>query len=78
MSFRSASAVHRAAVDIDGRDDIMAGRDIVGDVIKHVVLAGAIPEMVMRVDDGPRRVKDLLGMALEPVFAWFGIKSAAA
>jgi len=44
--------VHRAAVDIDGRDDVVAGRHIVGDVTKHVALAGAVPQMVVRVTIG--------------------------
>ena len=75
---RPIDAVHRAAVDIDGRDDIMPGRDIVGDVGQHVTLAGAVPQMMVRIDDRACRIKDVLGVTLEPVFAWLGIKSAAA
>src|ERR1700704_3573828 len=48
--FWPRAAVHRAAIDIDGGDDVMAGCDVVGHLLDHVAQAAAIPEMVMRVD----------------------------
>jgi hypothetical protein len=34
--------------------------------------------MVVRIDDRPHRIENVLAVALEPVLAWLGIKSAAA
>src|SRR3954471_4606365 len=48
--FRTAGAVHRAAVDIDGGDDVVAG-GIISYLLDHVMQPAAVPEMVMRIDD---------------------------
>ncbi len=63
--FRSAGAIHRAAVDIDGGDDVVAGGDVAGHVLDHVAQAAAVPEMVMRVDDRARRIDDVFGVAAQ-------------
>ena len=57
--FGPAGAVHRAAVDIDGGDDVVAGCDVGGHLLDHVAQAAAVPEMVMRIDDRPRGIDDL-------------------
>ena len=74
--FRSAGAVHRAAIDIDGRDDVVAGCDIGGHLLDHVALAAAIPEMMMGIDDRTLGIDDFLGVLREPVFARIGIQPA--
>ena len=74
--FRTILAVHRAAIDIDGRDDVMAGRDVVDHVLDHVAQAAAVPEMVMRIDDRARGIDDLLAVLRKPVLARIGIEPA--
>jgi hypothetical protein len=39
------------AVDEDGRHDVVTGPGVGQQVMEHVVVAGALPEMVVRVDD---------------------------
>ena len=73
----SAGAVHRAAVDIDGGDDVVAGGHVGRHVLDHVAQATTFPEMMVRVDDRARRVDDFLGVLRQPVFAWVGKESAA-
>ena len=73
---RPVRAVHRAAIDIDGGDDVVAGGDVGRHLLDHVAQAAAIPEMVMRIDDRARGIDDLLGVLREPVFARIGIEPA--
>ena len=73
---RAVRAVHRAAVDIDGGDDVVAGGDVGRHLLDHVVQAAAVPEMVMRIDDRAGGIDDLLGVLRQPVFAWIGVESA--
>src|SRR5580698_11533412 len=54
--FRSLCAVHRARLDIDGCDDVVARGDIGGEVVEKVALAATVPQMMMGIDNGPRRV----------------------
>ena len=58
---RPAGAIHRVALDKDGREDVVAGGDIGGHLLEKVALAAAVPEMMMRIDDRARGVDDLLG-----------------
>ena len=76
QGLRSAGAVHRAGLDIDGRDDVVAGGDVGGDILDQIALAAAIPEMMMRVDDRARGIDDLFRALGEPVLAWIGIEPA--
>ena len=48
-----------------------------GHLLDHVAEPAAIPEMMMRIDDRPRGIDDLLGILRKPVFARIGVKSAA-
>ena len=74
--FRSAGAIHRAAIDIDGRHDVVAGCDIAGDLLDHVALAAAIPQMMMGIDDRALGVDDFLLAQREPVLARFAVQQA--
>ncbi len=73
---RSIAAVHRAAIDIDGRNNIVAGGDIGGHLLDHVALAAAIPQMMVGVDDRALWVDDFLFAQCEPVFARIGVEPA--
>jgi len=73
---RAVRAVHRAAIDIDGGDDVVAGGDVGRHFLDHVAQAAAVPEMVMRVDDRAGGIDDLLGVLRQPVFAWIGVEPA--
>jgi hypothetical protein len=61
-------AVHRAAIDIDGGDDVVARGDVGGHLLDQIAMA-AIPEMMMRIDDRPRGIDDLFLILREPVLA---------
>lgn len=74
--FGPVGAVHRAAIDIDCRDDVMAGGGVGRHLLDHVMQSAAVPEMVMRIDDRARRVDDFLGVQRQPVFARIGIEPA--
>ena len=73
---RAVRAVHRAAIDIDGGDDVVAGGDVGRHLLDHVAQAAAVPEMVMRIDDRAGGIDDLLGVLRQPVFAWIGVEPA--
>src|SRR4051794_27794561 len=73
---RAVRAVHRAAIDIDGGDDVMAGGDVGNYLLDQIAQSTAVPEMMMRIDDRARGVDDLFGMLRQPVFARIGIKPA--
>ena len=49
--FRACGAVHRAGLDIDGRDDVVAGGDVAGNVLDQVDAARRGPTD----DDADRR-----------------------
>ena len=74
--FRPAGAVHRAAIDIDGGDDVVAGCDVVGDLLDQIALAAAIPQMMMRIDDRALGVDDFLLAQREPVLARIAVQQA--
>ncbi|MHC2496959.1 hypothetical protein ACVI8K_003875 [Bradyrhizobium barranii subsp. barranii] len=65
---RPVCAIHRTAVDIDGGDDVVPGGDIGRHLLDQIALP-AIPEMVMRIDDRPQGIDDLLLILREPVLA---------
>src|SRR5206468_8696961 len=69
---RSVSAIHRAAIDIDGRNDVVAGRDVFSHLLDQIALAAAIPQMVMRVDNRSRWIENFLLPQCQPVFARIG------
>ncbi len=73
---RSTRAVHRAAIDIDGRDDVVARRDVGRHLLDHVAQPATIPEMVMRVDDRTLGIDDFFRVLRKPVFAWIGVEPA--
>src|SRR5262249_13566834 len=74
--FRAIRAIHRAAIDIDGGDDVVAGSDVRGHFLDHVAQPAAVPEMVMRIDDWTGGIDDFLGRLLKPVLARIGIEPA--
>src|ERR1700738_1141079 len=74
--FRAARAIHRAGLDIDGCNKIMAGGDIVDHLLDQVTLAAAIPQMMMGIDDRTLRSAHLLFSQRKPVRTWIGIQSA--
>src|SRR5207253_4813136 len=69
-------AVHRAAIDIDGGDGVVAGSDVSRHLLDRVAQAAAIPEMVMRMDDRTCGIDDLFGELRGPVLARFGVEPA--
>src|SRR5260370_41502105 len=56
--FRPAGAIHRAGLDIDGRNNIVAGGDVGGHFLDQIGLAAAIPRMMMGIDDRTRWIDD--------------------
>ena len=48
---RTVLAVHRVTVDEHGADDVVAGLRVGQQVVEQVVVAVALPEMVVRIDD---------------------------
>src|SRR5215468_7243200 len=69
-------AVHRTAVDVDRRDDVVTGGDIGRHLLDHVALTATVPKMVMRIDDPAGRIDHVFGVQREPVFARVGIEPA--
>ena len=74
--FRPAGAIHCAAIDIDGGDDVVAGCDVGGELLDQIALAAAIPQMMMRIDDRAVGIDDVLSSQRQPVFARIGIEPA--
>src|SRR6187399_312699 len=64
--FRPGCPIHRAAIDINGRDDVVAGGDIRHHLLDQIAQPAAVPEMMMRIDDRARGIDDLLGMLRQP------------
>ena len=62
----AVGAVHCAALDEDGGDDVMSGVDVSHDFVEEVAVAGAFPEVVVRVADGKTGVDGLLDDAGQP------------
>ena len=60
--FRPAGAIHRTAIDIHGRNDVVARSDVIGDFVQHVGLSDQVPEVVVRVDNRARRIEDVFLM----------------
>src|SRR4029077_16111866 len=56
---RPVRAVHRAAIDIDGGNDVVAGGDVVPHFLDHVAQPAAVPKILMGIDDGTGGVDDL-------------------
>ena len=74
--FGPAGTVHGAGLDIDGRNDVVAGGDVLRHLLDQIALAAAIPQMVMRIDDRTRRIDDFFLPHCQPVFARIGIEPA--
>src|SRR5258708_21826462 len=68
--------VHGAGLDIDGRNDVVAARDVLRHLLDQIALAAAIPKVMMRVDDRARRIDDFFFPQCQPVFARIGIEPA--
>ena len=54
---RPLLAVHRMAVDEDGADDVVTGLSVGQQVVEHVIVAGALPEMMVWIDDWQPRLE---------------------
>ena len=48
---RTVFAVHRVTVDENRRDDVVPGPGVGQQVVEHVVIAGTLPQMMVRIDD---------------------------
>ena len=57
-----------AAVYEDGPPDIVAAPDIAQQFVQQISFAGMVSKVMMGVEDGEARVKDLLLHLLQPVF----------
>jgi hypothetical protein len=66
-SLGAAGAVHGAALDEDGGDDVVPAVGIGQQVVQHVDPVRALPQMVVRVDDGQVGFQDGFGAAGQPV-----------
>ena len=64
---RAVLAVHRMAVDEHGADDVVAGLGVGQQVVEHVVVAGALPEMMVRIDDRQLGLERRLAHLGDPV-----------
>jgi hypothetical protein len=73
---RAARAIHRAAIDVDGSDDVVARGEVVGELLEQVAAALAVPQMMVCIDDTARRIDDVLAMEREPVGARLGVQTA--
>ena len=51
---RAVLAIHRMAVDEHRGHDVVAGLGVGQQIVEHVVVAGALPEMMVRIDDRQR------------------------
>src|SRR5262249_41202893 len=72
---RSSDAVHRAGLDIDGRNDVVTGSNVGGDLLDQIALAVAIPQMMMRIDDFAVGIENFLFAQGEPMRPRIGIKT---
>src|SRR4029077_3181198 len=50
-----------------GRDDIVATADIGQQILEHVAVAGAIPHVMVRIDDRQIGLDDLFAALVKPV-----------
>src|SRR4029077_7284539 len=66
----TAGAVARAALDEDGRDDVVPRIDVGQQLVEQVAAARVIPEMMVRIDDRQAWLEDLLGALREPFRGW--------
>ena len=66
----AVGAVHGRAFEEDGADDVVPGSEVAQQVVEHVVVAGPLPEVVMRVADRQVGVDGVFLCELQPVFAW--------
>src|SRR5207237_2062198 len=57
---RTRRAVHRLALDEDRGDDVVAPADVVEELVEQVAMPTALPEMMVRVDDGQVGLEDRL------------------
>ena len=66
--FRTVRPIHRGALDEDGLTDVVRVR-VLEQLIQQVAVARAIPQMVVRVDDGQLRLQHGLVGQRQPVGA---------
>jgi hypothetical protein len=57
---RTVGAIHRAAVDIDRRGDVVAGAGVFQQLVQQVTMVGVVPQMMVGIDDGQVRLDDRL------------------
>jgi hypothetical protein len=62
----AARAIAGAALDKDGRDNVVAGIDVGQELVEQIAAAGVVPEMVVRVDDRQFRFEDVFPQFVEP------------
>jgi hypothetical protein len=55
----TAGAVHRHALDEDGGDHVVTATGIGQQLVQQVAPAGMVPQVMVRVADGPRGLEDL-------------------
>ncbi len=48
---RTVGAVHRVAFEKDRGDDVMPGREIGEQLVEQIAVIGALPQMMVRIDD---------------------------
>jgi hypothetical protein len=64
---RVGGAVHRAAFEKDGRDDVVAGVEVGEQLVEEIAVIAALPQMMVGIDDRQIRVEHgLFGRGPEP------------
>ena len=66
---RTAVAIIRAAFHIHRGLDVVPGFGVGHEVVDQVAVAGAHPQVVVRVDDGQRRIDDVFAVLRAPLGA---------
>ena len=66
---RPGGALHGAALDEDGGDDVVPLRQVGGEISDQVAPVGAVPQVVMRVDDRQGRVQRQFHALGQPLLA---------
>ena len=63
---RAVGAVHRAALDKNGLGDVVAAAGVGEQLVDEKPVAGAVPEMMVRIDDLQPRFDDLFLPQCQP------------
>ena len=69
---RTVFAVHGAAFDEDGPDDVVASAQIAQQVIQEIAVVGPVPKMVVGVTDGQSRLQGLFNGQVQPLLMFGG------